>query len=204
MASPHISTSFVARARRRAHIERAIATSAMIGGLAMTGACGGSSPTAPRPPFTPPPPTITFVSDNADATTNSIVLVMTATGTDSFTLTLTANSVTDLFGYALDIVFDTTIIALANSQFGVFLDAEGITVTSQMIQTTPGTLIIGQSRVGAVAGVTGSGALLTLDFTAVIAGSTTIAFQNAGAFDSTGAALATEFVGGTANVPASE
>ena len=187
-----------------AHIERAITTSAMIGGLAMMGACGGSSPTTPRPPPTPQAPTITFVSDNIDAGANSIVLVMTATGTDSFTLTLTANSVTDLFGYALDIVFDTTMIALANSQFGIFLDAEGITVTSQMIQSTPGTLIIGQSRVGAVAGVTGSGALLTLDFTAVTAGSTTIAIQNAGAFDSTGAALATEFVGGTATVPVSE
>lgn len=185
----------------RAHIERAIATLAMTGGLAMMGACGGSSPTTPRPP---PTPTITFVSDNADAAANSIVLVMTATGTDSFTLTLTANSVTDLFGYALDIVFDTTMIALANSQFGVFLDAEGITVTSQMIQTPPGTLIIGQSRVGAVAGVTGSGALLTLDFTAISAGSTTIAIQNAGAFDSTGASMATEFVGGTVTVPASE
>ncbi len=181
-----------------AHIARAIATSAMIGGLAMMGACGGSTPTTPRPP-----PNITFISDNINAGANSIVLVLTATGTDSFTLTLTANSVTDLFGYALDIVFDPTMITLANSQFGVFLNAEGVTVTSQMVQTTPGTLIIGQSRVGAVAGVTGSGALLTLDFTAIAAGSTTIAIQNAGAFASTGAALATEFVGGTLTVPTS-
>ena len=189
----------------RDHIGRAITTLAMIGGLAMMGACGGSSPTTPRPPpMPPPPPTISFVSDNASATANSIVLLMTATGTDSFTLTLTANNVTDLFGYALDIVFDTTMVTLVNSQFRVFLDAEGITVTSQMIQTTPGTLIIGQSRVGAVAGVTGTGALLTLDFTAIAAGSTTIAIQNAGAFASTGATLATEFVGGTVTVPASE
>jgi hypothetical protein len=189
----------------RPPIERTIATLATIGGLAMMGACGGSSPTAPRPPPEPtPPPTVTFVSDNADATTNSIVLVMTATGTDSFTLTLTANSVTDLFGYALDIVFDPTAITLASSQFGAFLNAEGITVTSQMTQTTPGTLIVGQSRVGAVAGVTGSGALLTLDFTTIAAGSTTIAIENTGAVDSAGAALGTEFVGGTATVPASE
>lgn len=182
---------------------RTIATLATIGGLAMMGACGGSSPTAPRPP-PEPAPTVTFVSDNADTTTNSIVLVMTATGTDSFTLTLTATSVTDLFGYALDIVFDSTAITLASSQFGAFLNADGITVTSQMTQTTPGTLIIGQSRVGAVAGASGSGALLTLDFTTIAAGSTTIAIENAGAFASTGAALGTEFVAGTATVPASE
>ena len=189
----------------RVHLDRAIATSAMIGGLVMSGACGGSSPTTPRPPTPPPPPPmITFVSNNPAAGANSIVLVMTATGTDSFTLTLTANNVTDLFGYALDIIFDTTMIALASSQFGVFLNGEGITVTSQMIQTTPGTLIIGQSRVGAVAGVTGSGALLSLDFTAIATGPTTIAIENAGAFDSMGVALATEFVGGTATVPASE
>ncbi len=188
----------------RARIERTIATVAIIGGLPMMGACGGSSPTAPRPPVEPPPPTVTFVSDNTDATTNSIVLVMTTTGTDSFTLTLTANSVTDLFGYALDIVFDPTAITLSSSQFGAFLNADGITVTSQMTQTTPGTLIIGQSRVGAVAGATGSGALLTLDFTTITAGVTTIAIANAGAFDSTGAALGTEFVGGTVTVPASE
>ena len=186
----------------RVHLGRAIATSAMIGGLVMLGACGGSSPTTPRPP--PPPPTISFISDNPAAVENSIVLLITVTGTDSFTLTLTANSVTDLFGYALDIVFDTTMIALASSQFGFFLNGEGITVTSQMIQTTPGTLIIGQSRVGAVAAVTGSGALLSLNFTAIAAGPTTISIENAGAFDSMGAALNTEFVGGTATVPASE
>jgi hypothetical protein len=185
----------------RVHLGRAIATSAMIGGLVMLGACGGSSPMTPRPP---PPPTISFISDNPAAVENSIVLLMTFTGTDSFTLTLTANSVTDLFGYALDIVFDTTMLALASLQFGFFLNGEGITVTSQMVQTTPGTLIIGQSRVGAVAGLTGSGALLSLNFTAIAAGPTTISIENAGAFDSMGAALNTEFVGGTATVPASE
>ena len=180
----------------------AVAVVTTLAGLAIMAGCGGSSPTTPNPPpQPPPPPTISFASDNEAATENAIVIDMTTTGTESFTLTLNATSVIDLFGYALDIVFDPTIVALVDAPFGVFLDAEGITVTSQSVENPVGTLIVGQSRVGAVPGVTGSGVLLTLNFTAVAPGSTTVVMQNTAAIDSNGADLGLEFVGGSVTVP---
>jgi hypothetical protein len=126
---------------------------------------------------------------------------MTSSTADTFTLVLLASEVADLFGYGVDITFDPAIVMFDTATAGTFLDGEGITVTTQVIEGPSGTLVIGQRRVGAVPGMSGSGTLLSLIFKSVAVGTSTFTTSNAGAFDSTGATMTTQFFGGTATVP---
>lgn len=167
--------------------------------MALPGCGGGKTPTAPRP--TTPPPSVTFVADAANPGADAIALSMTSSTADTFTLVLLAFEVTDLFGYGVDITFDPAIVMFDTATAATFLDGEGITVTTQITENPSGTLVIGQSRVGAVPGVSGSGTLLSLIFKSVAAGTSTFTTSKTGAFDSTGAAMTTQFFGGTATVP---
>lgn len=168
-------------------------------GTAPALACGGSSPTTPPPP--PPPPRVTFVA-LGNPGTDAIGLALSSSTATELTLTLNAVAVADLYGYGVDITFDPAAIMFEGAEAGSFLGGEGINVNTQVLEEPDGTLIIGQTRVGDVAGVSGDGTLLTLNFTSVAAGSTTLATANAGAFDSMGAAMDTVFFGGRATVPA--
>lgn len=167
--------------------------------MALPGCGGGKTPTTPRPPTTTP--SVTFVADASNPGTDAIALTMTSSTVDTFTLALLAFEVADLFGYGVDITFDPAVVMFETATAGTFLDGEGITVTSQIAEGPSGTLVIGQSRVGAVVGMSGSGTLLSLIFKSVAAGTSTFTTSNAGAFDSTGAAMTTQFFGGTATVP---
>ncbi len=163
-------------------------------------ACGGSTPTTPNPP-TPPPSRVTFVPDSSNPGTDAIALGLSSSTAATFTLVLRAADVTDLYGYAVDIIFDPAIIAFSSATAGTFFDGTDVAVTTQVTEGPPGTLVIGQSRVGSVPGVSGGGTLVSLDFTSVAAGTTTLTTANAGAFDSTGAAMTTQFFAGTVRVP---
>jgi len=165
--------------------------------------CGGSTPVSPRPPTTtiPAAPSITFVGEDERPEESSILLSMTAASTDSFTLVLSANNVSDLYGYGLDIVYDPAIIAFDEFEAGTFFDGANITVTTQVAEPTAGRLVIGQSRVGAVPGVSGNGTLVILHFKTVSFGSSVLAIEDPAAFDSTGATLPVDFLGGTVTVP---
>jgi len=162
-------------------------------------ACGGSTPTTPNRPT--PPSSVTFVPDSSNPGTDAIALGLSSSTAATFTLVLRAADVTDLYGYGVDIIFDPAIIAFSSATAGTFFDGTDITVTTQVIEGPPGTLVIGQSRVGSVPGVSGGGTLVSLDFTSVAAGTTTLTTANAGAFDSTGAAMTTQFFAGTVRVP---
>ncbi len=169
-------------------------------------ACGGNSPTSPsppQPPPQPPPPRVTFVADAANPGLDAISLRLGASAADSFTLTMRAEEVTDLYGFGVDVVFDPALVAFASFTAGTFLDETGIAVTTQVVEGPPGTLVIGQSRVGDVFGVSGSGTVVSLEFTTVAAGTSAIEVQNAAAFDSTGAATDISFFGGSVTVPVS-
>lgn len=131
----------------------------------------------------------------------SISLGLSTSTADNFTLVLRAESVTDLYGYGLDIVFDPAIVAFDGATSGTFFDETGVSVTTQVVEAPAGTLVIGQSRVGDVDAVSGTGTLLMLEFVSVVPGATTFEIQNAGAFDGDGDDLAIGFFGGTATVP---
>jgi len=178
----------------------AVGIGILVMSMALPG-CGGSTPTTPRPPTTPPPPSVTFVADASNGGIDAIALSLTSSTAEAFTLALMASEVTDLFGYGVDITFDPAVVMFDTATMGTFLDGEGITVTTQITEGPVGTLVIGQSRVGAVPGMSGSGTLVSLDFRSVAPGTSTLSTSNDGAFDSTGAAMTTEFFGGTATVP---
>lgn len=177
----------------------AVGIGILVMSMALPG-CSGSTPTTPRPPTTPPP-SVTFVADASNGGIDAIALSLTSSTAEAFTLALMASEVTDLFGYGVDITFDPAVVMFDTATMGTFLDGEGITVTTQITEGPVGTLVIGQSRVGAVPGMSGSGTLVSLDFRSVAPGTSTLSTSNAGAFDSTGAAMTTEFFGGTATVP---
>ena len=167
----------------------------------LAGCGGGSTPVSPTPPPTTMPVTPSFAGEDERPEQDSILLTMTASSSSSFTLVLSANNVSDLFGYGLDLVFDPAIIAFVSFEAGTFFDGQDVSVTTQVVESAPGRLVIGQSRVGAVPGVTGTGAMLLLNFTTVSAGSTPVTLEDAAAFDSTGEALVIRFLGGTVLVP---
>ncbi|MGD8817964.1 MAG: cohesin domain-containing protein [Acidobacteriota bacterium] len=177
---------------------------ALLLALTLPVACG-KSPTTPRPTTTTtttlPPNKVTFIAD-ANPGSDAIALSMTESTATEFTLVLTVVSVTDLYGYAVDINFDPEVVAFDSSEAGDFLEAPGATVSTQVTEQPPGTLVIGQTRVGPFDGVSGSGTLLTLKFRSLAAGTSPFTPANASAFDSTGSTLATQFFGGIATVPA--
>jgi hypothetical protein len=181
-----------------------LAAAAFLALLTTAAACGGKTPTNPRPTTTSttlPPSRVTFFAD-PNPGSDVIALSLTESTATEFTLVLTATGVTDLYGYGVDVSFDPEVVAFGSAEAGTFLDGEGITVTTQVSENPDGTLVIGQTRVGANPGVSGDGTLLTLHFMSLAAGTSPFTIANASAFDSTGAALATQFFGGTATVPA--
>lgn len=151
--------------------------------LLLTAACGGGgggSPTEPTPP-PPPPPGISFTAAGGGA--NSISLGSgAATNQTTLFLEVRATTVTDLYGVAFDLRYPNTVLQFVRVTDGGFLGGG----TVQAAEATPGTVVIGASKLGAVAGATGSGVLLTLEFTATAAGSGTFSFADNTALNATG------------------
>ncbi len=188
------------RGRARTLLPRYTAVIAvLVISTALPGCGGGTTPTTPRPPSRPL--SVTFVAEASNPGADAIALSMTSSTAATFTLVLLAAEVTDLFGYGVDITFDPTIVMFDTATAGTFLDGEGITLTTQISEGPSGTLVIGQSRVGAVVGMSGSGTLLSLVFNSVATGTSAFTTSKAGAFDSAGATMMTQFFGGTVTVP---
>ncbi len=161
-----------------------------LGGLAIValaacggGGGGGGGPTEPPPP---PPPGIVFTAQGA-ATANSISLA-SGSGTTANTLILEvrATQVTDLYGVAFDLAYPNAALQFVRATPGPLL-ANG---SVQAVPSTPGTLVVGGTHLGNVAGANGSGVVMTLEFSALAAGSGNLAFSRNSAFDSDGDPMA--------------
>jgi hypothetical protein len=161
-------------------------------------ACGGS-PSTPTPP-PPPQPGITYRSSASPAPANSIVLETRSSDPQQITLALRANAVTDLYGVALDIRFNTAIVSFESFRARDFLESEGASMSTQVVENPAGTLVIGQSKIGAVDGSAGTGDMLVLTFRALTAGTSAITIANQGAYDPDGSITSTSFFGGTLTV----
>ena len=166
--------------------------------LVSLAACGGSS-SAPTPPPTPQPG-ITYRSSASPAPANSIVLETRSSDPQQITLALKANAVTDLYGVALDIRFNTAIVSFESFSARDFLGDEGTSMSTQIVENPAGTLVIGQSKFGAVDGSEGTGDMMVLTFRAVTAGPSAITIANQGAYDPEGSITSTSFFGGTLTV----
>jgi hypothetical protein len=150
--------------------------------LASCGGGGGGS----SGPTQPPPPTrgIVFTPEGAGA--NGISLAAGA-ATDASTLVLEvrANSVTDLYGVAFELRYPTTLLRFNRATAGPFLSGANLEVAP----SATGTLILGLSKLGPVPGASGSGALMTLEFSAAAAGSDSFSFSRNTAIDSSAQTL---------------
>lgn len=184
--------------RRRAFLLLPVlAVVAIVAVVATMAACGGggggSSPTqptpTPTPTPTPPPPGITFTAQSGGGQ-NSISLA-SGPGTDlnNLVLEVRANSVQDLYGVAFDLRYPNTILRYDSATSG-FLNNGGAQVSLNLVEPSPGTLVVGYTRLGTAPGASGSGVLLTLRFSAVAAGSGNFTFAQNTAFNPRGESIA--------------
>jgi len=165
----------------------------------------GDSPTGPIVP-PEPEPGVTFRPSAQPVPPESLALQVQSSTLEEITLVLRATEVEDLYGWAVDLVFDPEILSLASFQQGDFLEPPApdsdIDLITQLVEDPEGRLVIGQTRIGDVDGVTGTGDVLVLVFQAVEAaeGSTTLEPEDGASFDSDGTDLQLEILGGTVTV----
>ena len=154
--------------------------------VAVLAACGGDGGGGGGP--TPPPASIAF-TPTPGAAPNSIALAQAA-GSTSTTLRLDvrAEQVTGLYGVAFDLVYPSTALSFVSGAEGAFLG--GTQTSFQIHESSPGRLVIGVTRLGAVAGVAGTGTLLTLQFGSRGAGTGSFFFEQNTAFNASGGAIA--------------
>jgi hypothetical protein len=156
--------------------------------LALT-ACGGGGGGGGGTTTEVPPPQSSLVFTPGAASASGISLASGAgSGPTTLVLEIRANSVQSLYGVAFDLSFPANLLRLDASARGSFLGDESNT-TLALVQSTPGNLVIGLSRLGTLPGVSGSGVLLTLRFTSLTSGSGAFAFTRNSAVDAAGSPL---------------
>ena len=155
------------------------------------------------PPTPVPPAPIAFTPQGTGGSETLALTEGAATGRDSLFLSLEATAVDDLYGIAFDLIFPSDLLNFTGATEGQFLSEEGrIETTLQFTESPAGTLIVGLSRLGQIAGRSGTGSVLTLEFSRAQAGQGTFSFANNQGFDATGANIAAlQWSAGTVNVP---
>jgi hypothetical protein len=147
------------------------------------GGGGGGGPTVP---------TARFAFTPAAAGGDGSLGLATGAGSTLTTLRLelVVTQVADLYAVAFDLTYPVAVMRFAAASEGTFLNSGGTaTTTFQVVESQPGTLVFGLSRLGPAGGVTGSGTAATFEFTAVGAGSGGLAFVDARGFDAAGRPL---------------
>jgi hypothetical protein len=148
------------------------------------GGGGGSTPSEPPPP--PPPAAGIVLTPQGPPGVNSLYLASgSATTTTTLVLELRANQVTDLYGVAFDLTYPATQLQFVRATAGPLLNNGAV----QAVASSPGTLVVGGTHLGATPGANGSGVVMTLEFSAVAAGSGSFAFARNSALNSTGATI---------------
>jgi hypothetical protein len=185
-------------AGRRLLLALAVAAHLDCGGGGRGG--GGGGPTVP-PTATPPPASITFTPTGTGGV-NSLSLTRVSGDQSSIVLSLEATSVSDLYGVAFDLRYPAAALAFDDATEGSFLDQNGTVDTSLQVAESPsGTLLIGLSRLGQVAGRTGTGSLLRLEFTRRATGSGDLTFANNQAVNANGSVISLQWSAGRVVVP---
>jgi len=168
--------------------------------LACGGGGGGGGPTAPTPTPTPTPTPASIVFTGQGTPGVNAIFLASGAATTATTLVLEvrANQVTDLYGVAFDLSYPSALLQFSRATAGPLLGSSG---SVQAVVSTPGTLVVGGSHLGAVPGATGSGVVLTLEFTATAAGQGSFTYARNSAFASTGQTLSgTSWLAGSVQV----
>lgn len=166
-------------------MSRAALRAILLAGLGLLAACGGGGGGGPT---APPPPTPGFVFTPAGvAGANSLSLASgAATTTTTLVLEVRATSVTDLYGVAFNLTYPSAQLQFVRATAGPLLGTGAVQATV----SPAGTLIVGATHLGNVPGATGSGVVMTLEFSAGTAGTGSFAFTRNSALDSAGVPLA--------------
>ena len=149
------------------------------------GGGGGGGPTNPP---TIPPSGISF-SPDASASANSISLSSGGGSGSLFILDVEVQGVTDVYGVSFLLTYPDSLLAFSrNSESaGTFLSANGeFEIDLQASERNAGEVTVGISRLGEVAGASGSGLLLSLEFTRRAAGTGRMEMTDHDALDSYG------------------
>lgn len=154
---------------------------ALLATLACGGGGGGGGGGGVVPP--PPPPTITYAPATGSESANLSLVEAAGSSATVLRLQLDARNVSGLYGLAFDLVYPGSALTFVRADAGGFLGGAGST-NLQVNSSSSGRLIVGLSRLGAVGGVSGSGTLMTLEFSSGSAGVGTLAFEQNSAFDS--------------------
>jgi hypothetical protein len=162
--------------------------------LACGGGGGGGGPTAP-----PPPAPIVLTPAGGSATNSVSIAQGPGTAGSTLEVEIRANSVTDLYGVAFDLEYPANLLRPAGAATTGFLNQDGTQVSFVSGLERDGVMVVGFTRLGPVAGVTGSGFLARIRFTAIATGSGTLRFTRTSAFNSRGTAI-TDFTWSGATV----
>lgn len=152
-----------------------VALAALACGGGGGGRGGGSTPP------TQPPASILYTADGSSADATLALVEGTGSSPTQLRLDLNAQQATGLYGVAFDLLFPSGVLTYVSASQGPFL---GSGTSLQVSTDTPGRLVVGLTKLGAVQGVSGSGTLLTLEFRAVgVSGNGAFSFINNNAFD---------------------
>lgn len=117
---------------------------------------------------------------------------------NSFMVDVNIANVTDLFVFGFDIGFNPSILSAVSVTEGSFVTGVGVTFFQlAFIDNTGGTIA---PLFGLINGVSGSGTLAVLDFTALSSGTSPIDILNVALFDSSLSPITSSEVSGAANV----
>ncbi|MFH1860884.1 MAG: C25 family cysteine peptidase [bacterium] len=107
-------------------------------------------------------------------------LRMVASGTSerTFSIDVTVDDIINLYGANIELAFDPAMIRVIGATEGSFLNSDGTGTSFMYMDNQQGRVIIGISRLGQVAGITGSGTLCSLSFKAKATGTCSLTFQN--------------------------
>jgi hypothetical protein len=121
---------------------------------------------------------------------------------NSFAVDVNIANVSDLYAFQFDITFNPSILSALPVMERSFLPSGGSTFfLPGTIDNTSGTIsFIADTLIGSIPGVSGSGTLAILDFTALAAGTSPINILNVSLLDSTLSPISSTTVNGNANV----
>ena len=122
----------------------------------------------------------------------------------SFALDVDISDVADLYAFQFDLGFDPTVLSGISVSEGAFLPSGGTTFfIAGTIDNVGGTIAFNaDSLIGAIPGVTGSGTLATVEFSALGGGSSQVDISNVTLLDLNLDTIAADTVGGVVNVSA--
>jgi general secretion pathway protein D len=150
----------------------------------VTPPAGGNPPATapPLPPATAPPVPAAPAATTQPAGAARVHFQPSAVDTNlssSFTVTLMVENAADAASAPMQISFDPKVVRLNDALRGDFLASDGQQpVFTKNIMNDSGAAAIQLSRLPGSPGVSGSGALLTLNFTAVARGTTNVSIPN--------------------------